>query len=250
MTILYTIIIFIFGSLFTSFFHVLATRLNNKESLLGRSHCDACNHELKLIEVFPIIGYIINKGKCRYCNEKIAINHLIYEIIGGALFASGYLLYDFNLTFWIYTILISVLIIESISDIKDMIVIDKIWMFGIIPILIIRIIENSILTYLISSMGLFLILLFIAFIAQKIFKKDALGGGDIKLYLFIGFFIPIQVGLLSIFLTSLFGLIYGIIFIKDRDKYIPLVPFISLAVIISFIYGTKIIDWYLTLIGM
>ena len=90
----------------------------------------------------------------------------------------------------------------------------------------------------------------IALLGRTIFKKDALGGGDIKLYIFIGLLLTYQLGLLSIFLASLFGLIYGIIFLKQRDKYIPLVPFISLAVFLSYLYGQALIDWYLNLLGM
>ena len=250
MTILYAIIVFISGSLFTSFYHVLAIRLNQNETLLGRSHCDTCNHDLNLLDVFPIIGYLLNKGKCRYCNAFIPMRHLIYEIIGGTIFLLSYLAYNFTLDFWILAIVMSVLIIESISDIDQMIVIDKIWMIGLIPLITLRIIDNDILTYLLSSLVLFTILLLIAIIGKKGFKKDVLGGGDIKLYIFIGFALTLPVGLLSIFLSSLFGLIYGIIFIKHRGKYMPLVPFITLSVFVCYLYGQQLIDWYLNLLGM
>ncbi len=250
MTILYGFFVFICGSLLTSFYHVLVIRLNEKKSILGRSHCDYCNHDLSILDVFPIFGYLLNKGKCRHCKESIPIKHLIYEIIGGSLFTISFFIYDFSIDFWILTLLLSVLIIESISDIKDLIVIDKIWMIGIIPIIIIRIFQQNILTYLLSSAVLFLILLTISILGKVIFKKEALGGGDIKLYIFIGMFLTIPVGILSIFLTSLFGLVYGIIYINHKDKYIPLVPFISLAVFITYLYGEQLITWYLNLLGM
>lgn len=250
MTILYASIVFIFGTLFTSFYHVLAIRLNQDETLLGKSHCDTCKHDLTLLDVFPIFGYLLNKGKCRYCKEPIPIRHLIYEIIGGLLFLISYLTYGFSIDFIILSIVLSVLIIESISDIDQMIVIDRIWMIGLIPIIALRIIENNILSYILSSAVLFTILLLLAIIGKKGFKKDVLGGGDIKLYIFIGFALTLPLGLLSIFLSSLFGLIYGIIFIKQRDKYMPLVPFITLAVFICYLYGQQMINWYLNLLGM
>ena len=250
MTILYSILIFLFGSLFTSFFHVLATRLIKKETLKGRSHCDHCNHDLKLIEVLPIIGYLINKGRCRYCNEKVDIKYLIYEIIGGILYLIPFLIYGFTLDYLVIVILISVLIIESIADIDYMIVIDKIWMIGMVPLLIIRIIEGNIFEYLISSGILFSIMFFIAIIGRSIAKKDALGGGDIKIYLFIGLALAFPQGILSIFIASLFGLIYGIIFIKDKDNYLPLIPFIALSVYLSYLVGESIISGYLNLLGM
>ncbi len=250
MTILYAILIFLFGALFTSFFHVLATRLIKKETLKGRSHCDHCNHQLKFIEVLPILGYLINKGKCRYCNEKIDTKYIVYEIIGGMLYVIPYLIYGFSLDYLIIVIVISVMMIETIADIDHMIVIDRVWMIGMIPLIVIRLIEGNIFEYLISSGILFAIMFFIAIIGRSIAKKDALGGGDIKIYLFIGLALAFPQGILSIFMASLFGLIYGIIFIKDKDNYLPLIPFIALSVYVSYLVGGSIISGYLNLLGM
>jgi prepilin signal peptidase PulO-like enzyme (type II secretory pathway) len=229
---------------------VLAIRIPKKETLLGQSHCDHCEKNLRLIDVIPIIGFIINKGKCYNCKVNIGIKHLIYEIIGGFLFTLSFLLYGFTLDFYILIILLSVLIIESIADIDQLIVIDRIWMIGIIPILLIRILNQEIWAYLLSSAILFLLLLLIATLAKAYYKKDALGAGDVKLYIFIGLFLKFPEGVLSLFLASLFGLLYGIIFMKEKDKYLPLVPFISLSVYICYLYGSQMIDWYLNLLGM
>ncbi|BCR35582.1 prepilin peptidase [Mariniplasma anaerobium] len=250
MTILYAIFIFIFGSLFTSFFHVLAVRIPKGETLLGTSHCDHCERKLRLVDVLPIIGFVINKGKCHNCGVKIGVKHLIYEIIGGSLFTLSFLLYGFTIDFYILIILLSVLLIESIVDIDSMIVIDRIWMIGIIPILLIRILDQEIWPYILSSAVLFVLLFLIATLAKAYYKKDALGAGDVKLYIFIGLFLKFPQGVLSLFLASLFGLIYGIIFMKEKDKYLPLVPFISLSVYICYLYGEQMIDWYLKLLGM
>ena len=90
-----------------------------------------------------------------------------------------------------------------------MIVLDRIWIIGIIPVIAIRIIQGEFFTHLISSAVLFSILFLIAYLSQKIYKKDALGGGDVKLFIFIGFILTLGQGLLALFLTSLFGFIYG-----------------------------------------
>lgn len=250
MIIVYAIFIFLFGALFTSFFHVVAIRIPKGETLLGTSHCDHCDRKLRLIDVLPIIGYILNKGKCNNCHTKIGVKHLIYEITGGILFTLSYLLYGFSIDFYILIILLSVLIIETISDIDQMIVIDRIWIIGSIPLILIRIFDKDIWPYLLSSAILFVILLLIAVLARAYYKKDALGGGDIKLYIFIGLLLKFPEGILSLFLASLFGLLYGIIFMKDKDKYLPLVPFISLSVYICYVYGEQMINWYIKLLGM
>ena len=71
-----------------SFYHVVATRLSNDESILfPGSHCPKCNHKLKWYENIPIISYLKLKGKCSSCKSKIPISYLIVEIITGALFS-------------------------------------------------------------------------------------------------------------------------------------------------------------------
>ncbi|TNF07789.1 MAG: prepilin peptidase [Bacillota bacterium] len=249
MDVLISIYIFIIGMLLSSFFGVIAMRIPNKESLMGRSYCPKCHHQLRFIDVLPLVGYFINKGRCRDCKETIPIIYLVIEVIGGLLFLGAYLLYGFTLSFVIAVILISVLMIESISDFEQMIVIDRIWMIGIIPLIVIHIIQKNILTHLLSSLILFAILYSISYIGSKVYKKEALGGGDVKLYIFIGFVLTWQQGLLSLFLASFFGLIFGLIF-KKQNKLMPLVPFIALGVMISFVFGHQMIDWYINLLRM
>ena len=185
MTIFYSILIFILGTLFTSFYQVIAYRLPNHESINGRSYCPSCHHQLRIIDIFPILGYIINKGRCHFCKELIPVSHLLMEIIGGVAFTIAFLLFGFTLEFVVAIIFISVLLIESMSDHKYMIVIDRIWMIGLVPVVIIRIIQGDFLIYLLSSTVLFSILFLFAVLGKLVYKKDAFGGGDIKLYIFI-----------------------------------------------------------------
>ena len=78
----FLIIFFIFGAIMGSFYHLVATRLSNDESIIfPGSHCTKCNHKLKWYENIPIISYIIQKGKCRSCNANIPLSCLIVEII-------------------------------------------------------------------------------------------------------------------------------------------------------------------------
>jgi len=250
MTIFYSILIFILGALFTSFFQVIAYRLPNHESIKGRSYCPSCHHQLRIVDIFPILGYIINKGRCHFCKETIPVSHILMEIIGGVVFTIAFLLFGFTLEFVVAIIFISVLLIESMSDHKYMIVIDRIWMIGLVPVIIIRIIQGDFLIYLLSSAVLFSILFLFAFLGKIVYKKDAFGGGDIKLYIFIGFCLTYQQGLFSLFLASLFGFIMGIARRNKMDQEIPFIPFIALGSIIAYFFGTAWLDWYMYMLGV
>ncbi len=78
---------FMIGAIFGSFGDVVANRLIEKKSILGRSYCLSCKHTLKWYDLFPLVSYLFLKGKCRYCHKKIAVEHFIVEVIVGILVA-------------------------------------------------------------------------------------------------------------------------------------------------------------------
>ncbi|MDD5635843.1 MAG: A24 family peptidase, partial [Atribacterota bacterium] len=92
-------------------------------------------------------------------------------------------------------------------------------------------------------------LLLVAIFGSKLFKKEAMGGGDIKLAAMIGAFFGWKLTLLSLFLSFFLGSIIGIIVLaasKDkRNNIIPFGPFIALGAMISMFWGNAIIHWYL-----
>jgi prepilin signal peptidase PulO-like enzyme (type II secretory pathway) len=248
MNTLFAILSFLLGASLMSFSNLIVTRLIKKESLGGVSHCDYCDLKLRFIDVLPIFGYIINLGKCHNCKRKIPIKHLIIEIIGGFLFLISFLfLGEINLDLAIALIMITVLMAESLSDIYERIVFDRIWIIGLVIILIIRIIQNEILPYLLSSAILFALMFAFAWLGRLLFKKEAFGGGDIKLYIFIGFVLTYDLGLLSLFLAALLGLAYALLKKIKLQNELPFVPMISIAVYICYFFGHNILDWYLNL---
>lgn len=242
-------ILFFTGALFTSFYELVASRLPKKESISGKSECPHCHHSLRLIDVFPLVGYLFNLGKCHYCKKPIPFQHFIVELIGGGFFLYAYLSYSFTTTFFVFIILYSVLFLSSLFDISHRIVYDFVWLIGTVLLIIIRLIESNIFPYLLSAGVLFGSLLILAMIGKLIFKKDALGGGDIKLYFFIGFVIPLASGFLSIIFASFFGMIYGLLKKDKLNHEIPFVPFIALGVLIAFLFGESLIEWYVSLLG-
>ena len=104
---IYSILIFIIGLCFGSFFNVVGYRLPNNMSIaFPPSHCTNCNHKLKWTELIPVLSYIIQGGKCKACKQKIAIFYPIFELITGILFVLCYL--SFKDTYPTKLLLISV----------------------------------------------------------------------------------------------------------------------------------------------
>ncbi len=249
MHIFYIIMSFMLGATFMSFGMLISSRLPKKQSIMGHSMCDHCHKPIGFLYVIPFLGYFFSLGRCHNCHQKISICYPIIELSAGLYFILAYLILGISYELPVMWILMIVLAIESRVDIKHQIVLDSVWMVGFILLLAIRIFQGQIMPYVISSMVVFGILLLLSYITGKIFKKETLGGGDIKLYLFIGMLLPIWQNLLSIFFASIIALVY-IIIRKKYNDYVAFVPFISVAVLISYLYGQDIINWYLSLIGM
>ena len=89
--ILWIFYLFMIGATFASFFNVVGIRTADHISINRRSHCPKCDNTLRWIDIMPIFGWLINKGKCHFCKEPIHIKYLLIEIFGGLSFVLSFL---------------------------------------------------------------------------------------------------------------------------------------------------------------
>ena len=141
---------------------------------------------------------------------------------------------------------LSMLIIITVSDLYYQLILDKVLLFfGAVLIILYVIYPNYHLTSGLIGAGVgFLTLYGVGLLGQFLFKKEALGGGDIKLYAVVGFVLGIPNTFLSIFLAAILALIYLLFFVKDKTKPIGFGPFIAIAAYLCFFYGTSLLNWY------
>ena len=179
-------VIFIFGIVMGSFLNVLAVRLSNDESILWpSSHCHNCGHRLKWYELIPIVSYVIQMGKSRCCKTRIPISYLIVELVTGILYMVSYHSFGFSRELIISFVFISALIVIIVSDIEYMIILDEIVAGASIVIILLELIlygldyTAEMILYGILAFGSMLL---IKLIGDKIFKKESMGGGDIKFW--------------------------------------------------------------------
>lgn len=82
-----TIILFIIGIYFGSFFTLATYRLPRKENIIYKhSYCPNCNHKLGLFDLVPLFSYIFLRGKCHYCKNPIGIRYFLFEFLTGIVF--------------------------------------------------------------------------------------------------------------------------------------------------------------------
>lgn len=251
MNIVYLIIFFLLGIIMGEIYGVIANRLSlDEEKLFSRCHCDKCFHKLRFYEIIPIFSYIFLKGKCRYCKKKIGLNNLIVELLTGILFAFSYYLFGMSYDFLIGLGIISILVIVCISDISYLIIPDEVLVFFggyFIIVQYFRLGFNQTIEHIIIGMLLFLIMYMVMLIGDSVFKKESLGGGDIKLMFIFGLILDPLMGIITIFVGSILALPISLIMLKrNKDNVIPFGPFLLLAFTLIYYTGitsNTILSW-------
>ena len=115
MELYYSIIMFVFGTIFGSFYNVVGDRLPNNESIIKPgSHCPKCGHFLKPLELIPILSYLFQGGKCKNCGKKIPIFYPMFELITGLLFLLTYIIFGISIDTVIGLIFVSLILILKV----------------------------------------------------------------------------------------------------------------------------------------
>ena len=226
-----------------SFYTVIGLRLPNRENFItNRSYCDKCHHELSLLDMIPILSYLFLRRRCRYCHSRIDSLSTYMEFFTGVLFALSY--YVFGLSYELYIALgiVSMLIIISVSDMKYMVIPDEILIFFTGYFLILFGLRDGIIHVsfnLVYGLIMFSLMYLIMLFGNFLFKKETLGGGDIKLMFVIGLVIHPLLSLFVIFFGSLLASpVSLIVLLKTKRNLVPFGPFLLIS--FTFIYFTKI----------
>lgn len=245
MEVYYASIFFIVGTILGSFYNVVGYRLPMGESILyPSSHCPNCNHKLGPLELIPILSFFIQGRKCKCCHQKISWFYPIFEFGCGLLFALAFLVFGFSYSLLIALTFISMLIIIVISDYEYMIISDEVLIFFSIVLalelgfqdgmmgLFYHVLDGVIAFFLMWGLKLF---------GDFIFKRESMGGGDIKLMFVFGLVLGVPMAILSIFIGSLVGLPISLLLIsKNSNHEIPFGPFLSAGALIILFTGLNI----------
>ena len=234
------IMIFLFGICLGSFYCCIGYRIPNKISTVKPgSFCPNCKTPLKWYMNIPLFSFIFLKGKCAFCKEKISKMYFILELLGGLLFLASYLYFGLSKEFFIMIVLVSMLLVTIVTDFKYYYISDRVIIIGTILILgiyiyYIGIKETSV--YIASAIIMFLLMWVIKLLGDKAFKKESLGGGDIKLMIPLGLTLGLINAVTSLLISSSLALLASIIMLrKSEENIVPFGPFLLLGTIIMFI---------------
>lgn len=251
MEIYYGIVFFIFGTILGSFFNVVGYRLPRGESIIfPPSHCPNCNHRLKMGELIPIFSYLIQGGKCKSCHKHIPLYYPIFESLCGGAFLFAYITYGLTLDIIIPLLFISMLIIIMVSDYYYMIIPDEVLIFFGIAILVAQIVIECFVYklgwlmiggHLLNALIAFGLMFLLKIFGDFIFKKESMGGGDIKLLGLFGLVLGWPNSLFAIIIGSVIGLpISLIVLLFKKSHIIPFGPFLAMGAMLIILFQLDI----------
>ncbi len=198
-------------------------------------------------------------GKCRSCKASISLRYPLVEALNALLYVLLLWRFGPDWPFLIYAMFCSALIVITFIDLDFQIIPDRISLPGIplgllagsliLPDPFLRAEPLGWKASLAGAAAGFLFYYLVAVAGEKIFKKEAMGGGDIKMMAMVGGFLGWKGVILTTFMGSLSGSVIGILMMllrgREKGSQIPFGPFLALGALVSLYFGQEIIVWYL-----
>jgi len=250
----------LYGAVVGSFLNVCIWRLPREESLISPgSHCPKCDTLLKSRDLIPLFSFLIQRCKCRYCGAPITWRYFGIELLTSVYFGVVYWRFDWSVESLVYALFGAALIAISFIDLEHYIIPDQLNVFGILlgigynayniytthewrtEILGRSIPIPSSIVGIILCGGAFLA---IAIISYYVFKKEGMGGGDVKLAAAVGALLGTQAAMWSFMLAVFLGTIVGLGLMasskKGRRDYVPFGPFMVVGAFVMIFFGSQI----------
>jgi leader peptidase (prepilin peptidase) / N-methyltransferase len=258
---IFLIFVFIFGALVGSFLNVCIGRIPDGESIVTPpSHCPKCKAPIAFYDNIPLFSWLILRGRCRSCSERISPRYFTVELMMGLLALALFHWFGLTFSFAISFIFVAALIVISFIDLDVRIVPDVISLPGIALGLAFSAASyfffhdelGIIPTPLSSLIGILAgggVLLATAWLYEKFTGVEGMGGGDIKLLAMIGAFLGWPAIPVTLFIASLLGSVVGIACMvftgAGRRLALPFAPFLCSGALSYLFFGQHLMQWYL-----
>jgi len=264
------------GACIASFLNVVIWRVPRGESIVSPpSHCPKCNAAIKWYQNIPILSWLALRGKCANCKASISPRYILIELLGGCLFLAVFLhggygawagpLWVAVLHVAVMWIWISLMIVGSMIDFDHKLLPDFVTVGG----MVLGVVYNGLMCFFFKPwspvpllsplLGLvfgFGLLWLVRYFGSKVFKREAMGLGDVFLMGAVGaLFGPVAV-LVTLILSSVFGSVVGVgMVLLSKTKFgkfveIPYGPYICMGCLVWMFYGPGLVGLYLGLLGV
>lgn len=213
----------------------IGMRFPRGKKIFEKSICSHCGVKYSYVSFF---SYFISSGRCKNCGARLRFLPVLNEAFTGLFFALSYYVFGISYSFFIAIGIVCLLMIILISDLNYMIIPDEVLIVFsayFIILLFLKIGLEATLLQIGYGIFLFLVMYLIMFLGEVIFKRESLGGGDVKMMFIFGLILGPLAGIFSIFVASFIALPVSIIIMIKNDKnIIPFGPFLLIALMLFF----------------
>jgi leader peptidase (prepilin peptidase)/N-methyltransferase len=237
-----------------SFLNVVIYRLPRHQPIMfTRSRCPNCRNQLKWYHNIPLFSFVALLGRCAYCRAPISARYPAVEFLNAGLWAFFYWQFGLTVELAVFSFLGSALLTVFFIDLDFQIIPDRITLPGIALGLAVSLLPGG-LSILDSLIGLLAgggSLYLIALLGDWLFKKESMGGGDIKMMAMLGAFLGWQKVLFIFVAGAAIGLVVSLVLMLvssrlRKERVVPFGPFLASAAIIAITWGDYLIDLYVS----
>lgn len=237
-----------------SFLNVVIYRLPRGLSVVKpRSRCPTCGTMIRWYQNLPLVSFVFLRGRCASCGARISWRYPLVEAVTAAFFVVAYLTTGLRVHLPLVWFLLSACVAIFFIDVDFQIIPDKITLPGIALGLVFAALTpeigwvNGFIGTVAGGGGFWLV----AAMGDFVFKKQSLGGGDIKFAAMAGAFMGWQKLIVILLGASVLALLWlGVARLavrgKVRSHQIPFGPYLAAASVVAFFFGDELIRFYLT----
>lgn len=249
---------FVLGTVIGSFLNVCIYRWPAEQSVLRpRSRCSRCERQIAWYDNIPIVSWLLLRGRCRHCGERISVQYPLIELVTGVLWLAAAIRFGWSLDTLHSGIFLTILLGIAMTDAREMVIPDQFTLVGTVIGLIFAAFPGGLpfLTSLIGAVIAYVFFWAIKLGAEKVLKKPALGIGDIHMMAMVGAFLGPLGALLTMLLGSIAGLVIGVPLTYFRGRlalmatYLPLGTFLSIGAAVAHAWGDPLFAWYFGMLG-
>ncbi len=230
-----------------SFLNVCILRLPKEQSLLTPpSTCSQCGQRIAWYDNIPLVSWAMLRGKCRRCGNAISAQYPLIEALVGALWLAAYLYYGVSVQALAGALFCTILLGIGITDARHYLIPDEFTWGGLGLGLALSLVGGwqGFLQAVIGAAVGFGLLYAVGEAGRRLFKEEAMGGGDIKMMAMVGSFVGWKGVLLTIFAGALLGTLIFVPLSLRKKRLVPFGVFLAVGAAVAFVWGDAIIEWY------
>jgi leader peptidase (prepilin peptidase)/N-methyltransferase len=273
---LLSVLAFVWGACVGSFLNVCIHRIPREQSVIKpRSRCPHCGHPIPWHRNIPLLSYVLLRGRCHDCGGRISPRYVLVELLVGVLFLLAWLKFDpepgtrplhlVPVSHWplvpIYWLVMAGLALGTFVDFEHLIIPDRVTLGGILAGLALSAavpalhgagtLREALWQSALGAAVGWALLWSVGILGTAVFRKEAMGFGDVKLLGAIGAFFGWKAVLFTVVLSSFFGAVVGLTLVlggrKEMQSRIPFGPYLALAAVIWIAWGPALLQAYLSL---